>query len=53
MNYENFLIAPQGLVIIFNPYQVAPGAGGTLRAVGPYAVLDLFVDPVGVLPQRS
>ncbi len=52
-NYENFLIAPQGLVIIFNPYQVAPGAGGTLRAVVPYAVLDLFVDPVGVLPQRS
>lgn len=52
-NYEYFLVAPEGLVIIFNPYQVAPGAGGTQRVVIPYAVLDDITDSAGVLPLRG
>jgi hypothetical protein len=52
-NYKNFLIAKEGLVIIFNTYQVGPGAVGTQRVAVPYALLEPVTDIGGLLPLRG
>ena len=38
-NYQNWVVTPQGLNIIFDPYQVAAGAYGAQTVSIPYAVL--------------
>ncbi len=48
-NYKNFLIAKDGLIIVFDRYQVAPGAAGTPQVVVPYALLEKDVNPAGLL----
>lgn len=52
-NYRNFLIGQDGLVILFDPYQVAPYAAGTQRVVIPYAALDRFINEGGLLGLRG
>jgi hypothetical protein len=52
-NYKNFLISQEGFVVLFDPYQVAPYAAGEQRVVIPYAALERFVDPGGLLPLRG
>ena len=51
-NYEEFLISPEGLVVVFNPYQVAAYAAGVQRITVPYAALAELIDPSGILTAR-
>jgi len=48
-NYRNWNITPNGLMITFDEYQVAPGAAGPQTVVVPYAELKSLIDPQGVL----
>jgi hypothetical protein len=41
-NFQEFLIDGENLIIIFNPYQVAPYAAGIMRAVIPLSELTGF-----------
>jgi hypothetical protein len=50
-NYRNWNIAPEGLMITFDTYQVGPGAAGPQRVVVPYDQLSGVIDPQG--PLRS
>lgn len=51
-NYDKFLIGKEGLVIIFDPYQVAPYSEGVRRVTVPYALLEKIMDPASVLGAR-
>ncbi len=51
-NYQNFLIAKEGLIIIFNQYQVAPGVAGSPRVAVPYALLEGITNTSGLLMLR-
>ncbi len=48
-NYKNWVITEQGLMIVFDPYQVAPGAAGTLRVTVPWEILSDEINPQGPL----
>jgi hypothetical protein len=48
-NYRNWNIAPDGLMITFDTYQVAPGAAGPKIVIVPYAQLNGVIDPLGPL----
>jgi hypothetical protein len=48
-NYRNWNITPDGLMITFDTYQVAPGAAGPQIIVVPYAQVRDMVDPQGPL----
>ena len=48
-NYRNWNISPNGLVITFDTYQVAPGAAGPQIIVVPYGQLTALIDPQGPL----
>lgn len=48
-NYQNWNLAPDGLLITFDDYQVAPHAAGPQQVVIPYAELTDLIDPDGVL----
>ena len=48
-NYRNWNITPQGLMITFDTYQVAPGAAGPQIIVIPYGQITTLVDPEGPL----
>ena len=48
-NYRNWNITPDGLMITFDTYQVAPGAAGPQVVVIPYAQLQAEIDPQGPL----
>ena len=48
-NYRNWNIAPEGLRITFDTYQVAPGAAGPQTVTVPYAELKSVVDLQGPL----
>lgn len=50
-NYQNFVLTDSALVIIFNPYQVAPSAAGILQVIIPYAQLKNIIN-VGRLFER-
>ncbi|PIR20843.1 MAG: hypothetical protein COV45_04610 [Deltaproteobacteria bacterium CG11_big_fil_rev_8_21_14_0_20_47_16] len=39
-NYANFLVRPEGLYFVFNPYQVAPYVAGIQEVVIPYPFLQ-------------
>lgn len=51
-NYDKFLIGKEGLVVIFDPYQVAPYSEGFRRVTVPYALLNKIMDPTSVLGAR-
>lgn len=48
-NYRNWNITPEGLMITFDTYQVAPGAAGPQVVVMPYDQLSTIIDPQGPL----
>jgi len=48
-NYRNWNITPDGLMITFDTYQVAPGAAGPQIVIVPYDQLQAVVDPRGPL----
>jgi hypothetical protein len=48
-NYQSFVIKPEGLVVIFSPYQVGPYVIGTPEVTIPYADLQDVVNPQGPL----
>jgi hypothetical protein len=50
-NYQTWNITPEGLLITFNEYQVAPYAAGPQTVVVPYAELKAVIDPQGPLAQ--
>ncbi len=48
-NYDNWNITPDGLLITFDMYQVAPGASGPIQVLVPYDQLQAVIDPQGLL----
>ncbi len=48
-NYRNWNITPDGLLITFDEYQVAPYAAGPQTVVVPYTELSALIDPQGPL----
>ncbi|MDT4955253.1 MAG: hypothetical protein QOJ02_3391 [Acidobacteriota bacterium] len=48
-NYKNWNITRRGLMITFDPYQVASFAEGPHEVVVPYSVLKNVIDPAGPL----
>ena len=50
-NYRNWNITPNGLLITFNDYQVAPHAAGIPEVTVPYAILQPVANPDGLLGQ--
>lgn len=48
-NYRNWNIAPEGLMITFDAYQVAPGAAGPQVILIPYAQIQEAIAPQGPL----
>lgn len=48
-NYRNWNITPEGLMITFDTYQVAPGAAGPQVIVIPYGQLSALIGPQGPL----
>lgn len=48
-NYRNWNITPDGLLITFDAYQVAPGAAGPQHVNVPYDELIALIDPQGPL----
>lgn len=48
-NYRAWNITPEGLIITFGTYQVAPGAAGPQRVIVPYSKLTDLIDPQGPL----
>jgi hypothetical protein len=48
-NYRNWNITPDGLLITFDEYQVAPYAAGPQTVVVPYAELSALINPQGPL----
>ena len=48
-NYRNWNIEPDGLLITFDAYQVAPGAAGPQKIVVPYSELTSVINPEGPL----
>jgi Protein of unknown function (DUF3298) len=52
-NYRNWNITPDGILISFDPYQIAPYAAGPQQALVPYAALQLMINPEGPLGEFS
>jgi hypothetical protein len=48
-NYRSWNITPDGLMITFDTYQVAPGAAGPQVVLVPYGRLSALIDPQGAL----
>jgi hypothetical protein len=48
-NYQNWNLTPDGLLITFDDYQVAPHVAGPQQVVIPYAELTDLINPDGVL----
>lgn len=48
-NYRNWNITPDGILISFDPYQIAPYAVGPQQALVPYTALQSVIDPAGPL----
>jgi hypothetical protein len=48
-NYRNWNITPNGLLITFDEYQVAPYAAGPQKVVVPYGELQALINPQGPL----
>ena len=48
-NYDNWNITPDGLMIIFNPTEVAPREAGLQTVVVPFTYLQVVIDPEGAL----
>ena len=52
-NYSNWNITPDGLMITFDPYQVAAYAAGPQVVTVPYSALKSIIDPNGPIGEYS
>ena len=52
-NYKNWNITSKGLIVGFDPYQVASYAEGPHEVVIPYSVLKNVIDPAGPLARLT
>lgn len=52
-NYDDWNITPDGFLITFDTYQVAPGASGPQTVTVPYSELQAVIDPQGPLGRIS
>lgn len=52
-NYLDWTLSPQGLMIIFDEYQVAPYAAGPQQVIVPYAILADIIHPQGPIGHIS
>lgn len=52
-NYRNWNITPDGLLITFDEYQVAPYAAGPQKVMVPYSELRALINPQGPLGKVS
>jgi len=52
-NYRNWNITPDGLMITFDEYQVAPYAAGPQKVVVPYKELQAIINPQGPLGELN
>lgn len=52
-NYKNWIITKGGLMILFDPYQVAPYAAGPQRVEIPYAALKTIITSAGPLASTA
>lgn len=48
-NYDDWNITPDGLLITFEMYQVAPGASGPIQVLVPYERIQTVINPQGPL----
>ena len=48
-NYSQFLVTPEGLIIKFLAYQVAPGAAGDLSVKIPYVLFKENINPASII----
>ncbi len=48
-NYQVWIITPDGLLVVFEEYQVAPYAAGPQSVLVPYLDLEKILDPAGPL----
>ncbi|MDX9864201.1 MAG: RsiV family protein, partial [Anaerolineaceae bacterium] len=48
-NFRNWNITPDGILITFDPYEIAPYAVGPQQALVPYTALENMIDPDGPL----
>ncbi len=48
-NYTGWSLTPDGMVVYFDPYQVASYAAGPQQVLVPYAALSEFISPQSVL----
>jgi hypothetical protein len=46
---DNFLITPGGLLFLFNPYEIAPYAAGTIEFFIPYLKINDLIQPGSVI----
>ena len=51
-NYQIWNLTPEGLLITFDPYMVAPYAAGFIKVVVPYDEFIGIVNPEGVLARN-
>lgn len=49
VNYRNWNITPDGLMITFDTYQVGPGAAGPQTVIVPYDQIKAMINPQGPL----
>ena len=52
-NYRNWNITPEGLMITFDEYQVAPYAAGPQKVIMPYRELQAIINPEGPLAKLN
>ena len=52
-NYGSWTLTPEGLRVVFDPYQVAPYAAGTQEVVVPWSALAWILDPAGPAARLS
>lgn len=52
-NYRSWNITPNGLLITFDEYQVAPYAAGPQKVLIPYSALQAIINPAGPLASFS
>lgn len=48
-NFQDWLITPDGLLLLFEPYQIGPYAAGPAEILLPYSDLQDILDPEGPL----
>ncbi|WP_353662455.1 RsiV family protein [Hydrogenimonas sp. SS33] len=46
---ENFAITPNGLLFVYNQYEIKPYAAGLTRFLLPYSAIESLIDPKGAL----